>query len=344
MAVYKIFPEKDTFISSYRSTQNFGRDEILEISNETEITALNADINRALIQFPTSQITDVITNIISGSIYSSSLRLFLANATLPIDYTIEAYPLSQSWDMGLGKSSDNPITTLGCTWISRTTTSNWASTGSSYINTPSSSQSFNYISDKDINMNVTSIVNSWVSSSIPNNGFLLKLSSSIENSTTPLITKFFSMDTHTIYPPQLEFKWNDSIYSSSLIQVTSSDFIPVITNNKSEFEENTVYTFKIKARDRFPVRAFQTSSVYLNAKVLPSSSYWALKDVKTEEMVIDFDTTFTKISCNNVSNYFKMYMNGLEPERYYQILYKTTLSGGETIVIDDKSNYFKVVR
>ena len=33
MAVYKIFPEKDTFISSYRSTQNFGRDEILEISN-----------------------------------------------------------------------------------------------------------------------------------------------------------------------------------------------------------------------------------------------------------------------------------------------------------------------
>jgi len=37
-------------------------------------------------------------------------------------------------------------------------------------------------------------------------------------------------------------------------------------------------------------------------------------------------------------------MNGLEPERYYQILYKTILSNGETVVIDDKSNYFKVVR
>jgi len=58
MAVYKIFPEKDAFISSYRSTQNFGRDEILEISNETEIT----DVTRALIQFPTSQITDVVNN------------------------------------------------------------------------------------------------------------------------------------------------------------------------------------------------------------------------------------------------------------------------------------------
>jgi hypothetical protein len=344
MAVYKIFPEKDTFISKYRSTQNFGRDEILEISNETDTVALNADVNRALIQFPTSQITDVITNIISGSTYSASLRLFLANATLPIDYTIYAYPLSQSWDMGLGKSADIPISTVGCTWVSRTTTSNWASTGSSFINSPFSSQSFTYIDNKDINMNTTSIVNSWISSSIPNNGFLLKLSSSIEDSTTPLITKFFSMDTHTIYPPNLEFKWDDSTYSTTLTQVTTSDFTSVITNNKSEFEENTIYTFKIKARDRFPARAFQTSSVYLNAKALPSSSYWALKDVKTEEMVIDFNTTCTKISCNNISNYFKIYMNGLEPERYYQILYKTILSNGETIVIDDESNYFKVVR
>ena len=36
MAIYKIFPEKDTFISSYHNTQNYGRDEILEISNENE--------------------------------------------------------------------------------------------------------------------------------------------------------------------------------------------------------------------------------------------------------------------------------------------------------------------
>jgi hypothetical protein len=343
MAVYKIFPEKDTFISKYRSTQNFGRDEILEISNETDITALNADVNRALIQFPTSQITDVITNIISGSVYSASLKLFLANATLPIDYTIYAYPLSQSWDMGLGKSADSPISTVGCTWISRTATSNWSTTGSSFINTPSS-QSFTYIDDKDINMNTTSIINSWASSSIPNNGFLLKLSSSIEDSTTPLITKFFSMDSHTIYPPQLEFRWNDSTYSTTLTSVTTSDFISVISNNKSEFEENSVYTFRIKSRDRFPARQFTTYSVYLSAKALPSSSYWALKDVKTEEMVVDFDNNFTKISCDNTSNYFKIYMNGLEPERYYQILYKTILSSGETVVIDDPSNYFKVVR
>jgi hypothetical protein len=333
MAVYKLFPEKDTFISKTLSTQNFGRDEILEISNETELTSINADVKRSLIQFENSQINNILTNIVSSR-FEASLRLFLANATIPSNYTIHAFPISQSWDMGLGKSADKPITTLGVTWDSAPT----------YDTSYSGSQSFLYTDNKDVNINVTSIVSQWGSGSIENNGFILKQSSDIEDSDTPIITKFFSMDTHTIYPPHLEFKWDDSFYSSSLPQIASSEFVSNITNNKSEFEENTIHKFKIKSRDKYPTRSFQTSSVYLNAKALPETSYWALKDVKTEEIVIDFDTNYTKISCDDTSNYFKIYMNGLEPERYYQVLIKTVLPDGETVIIDDKLNYFKVVR
>ena len=61
----------------------------------------------------------------------------------------------------------------------------------------------------------------------------------------------------------------------------------------------------------------------------------------TNEFVVDFDPQFTKISCDSTSNYFDVYMNGLEPERYYQILIQTTISGS-TIVKDEKY-YFKVV-
>lgn len=343
MAIYKIFPEKDTFISYYRDTQNFGRDEVLEISNETELTALHADKTRALIQFPSSQISDVISNKITGS-FVSYLKLFLANAYVPIDYTILAYPISRSWDMGLGRSSDTPITTLGCTWDNATQSSSWVTAGGDYLQNISSSQNFNYISDKDINMNVSNIVLGWNSGSFSNYGILLKQSSNIEGSNEPLITKFFSMDTHTIYPPQLEFRWDDSSYNTTLTQITSSDFISTISNLQTEFEENTVYKFRIKVRDKYPTRQFSTTSVYLNTKALPSTSYWALKDVKTEEMVIDFDTNYTKISCDDTSNYFKLYMDGLEPERYYQILYKVILNDGETVIIDDNTNYFKIVR
>lgn len=334
MAVYKIFPEKDTFISSYRSTQNFGRDEILEILNVTNETSINADITRTLLQFPQTQINDIITNLVSGNTYSSSLRLFLANATLPVNYTIYAHPITQNWDMGLGKSADNPITTIGVTW----------DTIPNFSSNPTSSQTFLHIDNKDVNMDVTNIVEQWVSNSIDNNGLLLKLSSSLEGSVIPCSTKFFSMDTHTIYPPQLEIKWDDSIYSTTLSPITTSDFVSNITNNKSEFKEKTIYNFRIKTRNKYPTREFTQSSVYLNTKSLPSTSYWALKDVKTEEIIIDFDNTYTKISCDNVSNYFTLYMDGLEPERYYQILYKTVLPNGEIIIIDDNTNYFKIVR
>ncbi len=63
----------------------------------------------------------------------------------------------------------------------------------------------------------------------------------------------------------------------------------------------------------------------------------------TEEIVVDYDTSYTKISCDSSSNYFDVYMNGLEPERYYKILLKSVMADGETVVFDN--NYiFKVVR
>jgi hypothetical protein len=36
-------------------------------------------------------------------------------------------------------------------------------------------------------------------------------------------------------------------------------------------------------------------------------------------------------------------MNGFEPERYYQLLLKTVLDNGETIIFDE-NYYFKVIR
>ena len=60
-------------------------------------------------------------------------------------------------------------------------------------------------------------------------------------------------------------------------------------------------------------------------------------------MVIDFDTSYTKISADSGSNFFTVHMNGLEPERYYQLMIKTIIND-ETLIIEDKGNYFKVVR
>jgi hypothetical protein len=126
--------------------------------------------------------------------------------------------------------------------------------------------------------------------------------------------------------------------------VSNNNTIITIPNNPNVFKNDTgKYVFTVNARDKFPARQFTTSSVYLTNKALPSSSYWAIQDVKTEEMVIDFDTNYTKISCNANGSYFPVYMNGLEPERYYKILIKVDLPDGESIDIDGH-NIFKITR
>ncbi len=103
----------------------------------------------------------------------------------------------------------------------------------------------------------------------------------------------------------------------------------------------SINQFRLNCRPQFPVRTFETASAYTKNYALPSSSYYAIKDLDTNEFVVDFDTTFTQISCDASGSYFTVYMNGLEPERYYSILVKTIVDNN-TLVLDE-NYYFKVV-
>ena len=61
----------------------------------------------------------------------------------------------------------------------------------------------------------------------------------------------------------------------------------------------------------------------------------------TNESIIDFDNNYTQISADSNGSYFKLYMNGLEPERYYKIIIKTTIDD-QVLVLDD-DYYFKII-
>lgn len=363
MSVYKIFPSKDATIYSGLPTINAGRDEILEISSINNSNAIGVtegadDIRRTLIAFSDEDIATI--EAFATGAFSANLRLFLANASaLPQDYTIECYPLTQSWAMGTGKLADSPNPKNGVSWYTVDSVNNWSNTAGiqSYLYTSgggtwntsySGSQTFIYTSDKDLNLDITSIVNAWFSGSIPNYGVILKQTGSIElYPSSSIETKFFSVDTHTIYPPCLEFKWDDSTYNTGSLNygtISTDDFVLLADNNLGNYKEGTKYKLRFKARDRFPTRNFTTSSEYLNWKFLPRQSYWAIQDYKTEEMIIDFDTTYTKLSADTKGNYFTLYTNGLQPERSYRVLVKTVLSGTTEEVIVDNNIIIKVER
>jgi hypothetical protein len=358
MAVYKIFPTKDASLYSYYPTRNSGIDEILDISLYKSIED-TSEVSRAVLAFSPTEISNLLSSKVGSANYKAYLKLYLANASeIPLDYTLYCYPISGSWDMGIGRTSNVPAVTDGVSWQYRDYLSGSVFTSSAAEATNSypgnkigggswytgssliASQSFNYLSDKDIELDVTNAI----SSSYYSNGFIIKHSGSIEfNASYSFETKYFSTDTHTIYPPCLEIRWNDFTYSTgSLLTVQSDNIVITLSNNKGEYKEESINRFRVNTRDKFPTRVFQTSSLYLNNKLLPTSSYYAVKDIKTEDIVIDFDNTFTKLSADASGNYFDLYMNGLQPERYYSILIKSVISGN--VIILEDNNYFKIIR
>jgi len=371
MAIYKIFPEKSATLYSYYPTLNTGQDEILELSTFYSITS-TYEVSRILIQFPQSQINDVINNKVKSFSFDAYLKLYLANASqIPLSYNIECRPLATNWNVGTGRLSNSPITTDGTSWQYSTQLSGSVWTSASYtppLATTSSyraggnvgggywytdpayfvTQSFTQTSTGDIELKVTNAVSNWNTSYIPNSGFIIKNSGLIEfnSASAPFQTQYFSANTHTIYPPCLEIRWDDSVYNTGSLSIIDSDlYVTSLGNNKNKYNQDSVQRFRVKARAKYPPRTFTTSSFNFNLVnyALPSSSYWSIKDLDTEEIVVDYDTSYTKISCDTSGSYFDIYMNGLEPERYYKILFKSILSNGETVVFDE-NYYFKVIR
>ena len=377
MAVYKIFPEKDATLYSLFPQMNTGLDEILDVSNLNFAVNTNAQVARYLVKFDQSEINSVFNTYVSTSTWDATFKCFIATAqSINVDYSLKVHAVSGSWGMGTGKYLDQPIATDGTSWQWRTYAGvgpgavTWATGGfagnvtASYSSSnygggnwyilPSASQTFTYHSDKDLNVEVTNFVDSWRSGTFANEGFIVKWEDNPSNFNLGIefnqakavqpVLQYYSVDTHTIYPPVLEIKWNDFSYvtSSTIPVIETSQLYASIINNDGFFYSQSVQQFRVDCRPQFPPIIFQTASIYTTNYYLPSgSSYWAIKDLDTNEYVIDFDPLYTQISADTTSSYFTVYMNGLQPERYYTILLKTTV-GGTTLVFDSNYN-FKVI-
>lgn len=365
MAIYKLFSSKDSFLYTEKPLANVGRDELLEVGGYN--TSGGGQTIRTLIQFDTSELQDVINNKSNSNNLKTDLHLYLSYANeLPIEYSVNCYPLAENWDEGTGKFGDVPDNTTGCSWRYKLAGTNdrWESgsfaayvtasfkddnkgggswyTGSADGNIEAT-QTFNKNSDHDLNIDVTNIVMKHYSGSLDNYGMIIKLPDNLEfNESASVRLKYYGNDTNTIYPPSLDIKWDDYTHTSSLTEITDPEVVVTIKNNKGNYTDEGKQRFRIHSRPKYPTRTFTTSSAYTVNYTLPTASYWGLKDENTEEMVFDFDTTYTKISADNTSNYFDIYMDGLQPERYYRLLIKTEIDGSTVVV--DNDQVFKVVR
>ena len=163
--------------------------------------------------------------------------------------------------------------------------------------------------------------------------------------------KFFSTDTHTIYPPKLEVMWDDSSFSTgSLSPLSSTDLERLkiyFKNIRDEYKEDSIVKFRLVGRELYPTTTFGTTPAELDVKFLPSASaFYSVRDADTEEIIVPFGTG-SKISCDSTGNFFNFMMDGLQAERNYRFCIKVISGSGTT---DEQENYyddnyeFRVVR
>lgn len=207
-------------------------------------------------------------------------------------------------------------------------------------------QSFSFESS-DIYMDVTPIVKKWITGSgrFQNDGMLLKFSDQIESSLETLNSlKFFGTDSNTIYVPRLHVVWDDSTFSTGSLQAVDVDNLSINVKTKKFYNQSEKAKIRINANYKYPPKTYTTQSYYVQNYYLPSSSYYEIRDAHTDEVILPFNPTGTKISCDTEGNYFNLWMDSFQPERFYRVVLKVETDGGDTVNMFDNNYYFKVVR
>jgi hypothetical protein len=364
MAVYKIFPSKDNTIYSGRENVNMGVDEILELSNNSSFL-VEKQASRILIEFNKNQINKVV-DLFPNSETNSKFEINLYNANIEgitDNFTLVANPLAKPWINGLGKANNIPGTTIGSSWVS-TGTEPWLenipSGSTSFLDTGipdgggvwwsgsefESQYSFELYDSKDIKLDITNSVKAWISGSFENYGTIIRIKE--ENEFIPkdqqsITLNYFSRDTNTIFPPTLDIKWEDFIYQTGSLPIINSNSVYLsLDNNLGEFDEDTIHRFNINCRPKYPARVFQTSSLYTTNHYLPEDSFYGIQDTYSNDMIIDFDETYTRISADEEGSFFNIYMDGLQPERWYRVIIKSKIKGQTIVFNKDNNLLFKI--
>tara|TARA_R110000824_G_scaffold399263_1_gene604522 strand:+ start:38476 stop:40068 length:1593 start_codon:yes stop_codon:yes gene_type:complete len=272
MAIKKYFANKDNTITNafeanltQRGTgSNMGQSDVLEVfsiyGQTLQATSAGAagskktaELARILIQFP---INDIVTDRSNSAVPASGsvdffLRLYNAkhNQTVSRNLTLEVAPLGRAWEEGFGMDMEEyqDITrdVEGSNWIKSAGDTNWTSPGADFLTASVTTVTLEK-GTEDLEINVTEIVEEWISSDgYTNHGLAIKLDESQEayfdtsvesydnyilNNTngakrSHYTKKFFGKGTEFFFKkPSIEARWDSSkkdqrgdfFYSSSL--------------------------------------------------------------------------------------------------------------------------------
>ena len=291
MSIKKYFANKDNTITNAFTENminrgidgNMGSADSLEVfSIFGQTTTSSLENTRILIEFPINEIS---SSRASGSLPNSGsvsffLRMYNVEHpfSVPRDFTLSINPVSKSWEEGYGldmegytdKGFTEALGGYGSTWIHAASGSTWETQGGDFITGSGYNYEYKFTTGlEDIDLDITGLVEKWISSEIQNNGLIIRLSSSLEDGSRKesFYTKKFSARGSEYYMrrPCLEARWDPSVtddrnnfYASSNLLSADDNKMNIYFYNKYKGKLKNIYsdpTLEVK---------FYNDSDYLN--------------------------------------------------------------------------------
>ena len=256
MAIKRYVAESDNTITNAfeanlttRGTgSNMGAADILEVftihgQTSASVSATNAEQARVLIQFPVSGTNTAIETIhrdrangvipTNGNV-SFYLRMFNAPhaETLPENYDLDIKKMTAAWSEGRGLDMDEYQDIGFSNWTKRNSTTAWSAGGAEGNYDNITSTNF-LIGDEDLEVDVTSTVEAWLSSPATNYGFMIRnTNAQISGSEGSYYTKkFFGRGTEFHFKrPVIEARWDSSRKDQRANFILSSSLVTAANN------------------------------------------------------------------------------------------------------------------
>lgn len=243
--MYKsVIADKDAYITNkvignlYRTGSNVGSAatlDLFKLYGATRSGSLpNVELSRLLIHFDLSSLKDLIAqNLLDVSDPSFWCKIVLKDVyggqPTPSNFTVDVFPLSGTFEEGIGRDVVYYSDSDTCNWLSSSLETPWFSPGcdkqciadlgtgdyiTSSISIASTKSSQHFKTGlEDLNVDVTSVISATLSGELPDCGFRLSFSDSIESDARTYFVKRFG--SRTVYDeskrPRLVFGFDNSM-------------------------------------------------------------------------------------------------------------------------------------
>lgn len=278
MTIRRYIANKDTTITDgYKENLTTrGTDANMGVSDSLEVFSLYGQASedsqekaRILVEFPVENIINDRQLALLPPSGSVSFILKLSNVThpmtLPTKYTLLVNPVSGAWTEGYGLDMENYKDVGFANWLSSSSETAWIEEGGDFYNSPEVAQYFEE-GDEDLEVDITEIVESWITGSIENNGLLIRLSSSYEESELSYYTKRFSARGSEYFykRPWIEARYDATVKDDRGRFYLYNPFVPV------ELNYNSLYIHNKFRGNLYNLPTVGTGSIYVRLYASPN--------------------------------------------------------------------------